>query len=490
MTYSSPTECHPVKVQDLKKEFSHALKRGEYYLRLDYVNFIDAFTTQMDIPLTVDAFASLELSVLKKFWTMHDNAFSHSWTDEVLYLHPPYTVLDKVVEKIFDDQCIGVLVCPVETSSQWFYRLQFISFYWIDLIPDESHIHMPDGCPFPVIKDVLFRIVFFCAYDANSSFPDEYLDYSLPSFQIRGTIDASKPIDSSIPFIDKLRDEFQDVLTNPESATTFSSEIRGPFGLAHIELKPDARPVRKKFFRCSQEREEAMLAFIKKLTSRGWIVPSHSEWAAQAFLVPKPADPTKKEKQWRLVVDYRYLNTQTKDDPFPLPLIEDLVYKQARNSIWTIFDLEDGFHQMHLAPASQELTAFVTSQGLFHWTVLPMGVKNGPAMFQRMISWILRDLPQAVVYIDDVLVGTSESPNLKISAIETDSYTLLPDVKAFYLHKFGISTDDIQVELFASKTNATHKHYLTQENSAFGRSYRRSLVGFGPTHHFTYFHLF
>ncbi len=192
------------------------------------------------------------------------------------------------------------------------------------------------------------------------------MDYSLPSFQIRGTIDASKPIDSSIPFIDKLRDEFQDVLTNPASATTFSSEIRGPFGLAHIELKPDARPVRKKFFRCSQEREEAMLAFIKKLTSRGWIVPSHSEWAAQAFLVPKPADPTKKEKQWRLVVDYRYLNTQTKDDPFPLPLIEDLVYKQARNSIWTIFDLEDGFHQMHLAPASQELTAFVTSQGLFH----------------------------------------------------------------------------------------------------------------------------
>ena len=43
----------------------------------------------------------------------------------------------------------------------------------------------------------------------------------------------------------------------------------------------------------------------------------------------------------------------------------------------------------------------------YQWTVLPMGVKNGPAMFQRMIQWVLRDIPRAIVYIDDVLVGTS-----------------------------------------------------------------------------------
>ena len=57
-------------------------------------------------------------------------------------------------------------------------------------------------------------------------------------------------------------------------------------------------------------------------------------------------------------MDYRYLNSQTKDDPFPLHLIEDLVYKQARNAIWTIFDLEDGFHQMHLAPKKPRTNCF------------------------------------------------------------------------------------------------------------------------------------
>ena len=62
---------------------------------------------------------------------------------------------------------------------------------------------------------------------------------------------------------------------------------------------------------------------------------------------------------------------------------------------------------MHLHPDSQECTAFVTSSGVYHWTVLPMGVKNGPAMFQAMISWIIRGLPNVIVYIDDILVGTA-----------------------------------------------------------------------------------
>jgi hypothetical protein len=120
--------------------------------------------------------------------------------------------------------------------------------------------------------------------------------------------------------------------------------------------------------------------------------------------VPKPPDHSG-QKKWRLVLDYRYLNSQTKDDPFPLPLIEDLITKQSLNRLWSIFDLEDGFHQMHLHPESQPYTACITPKGLYQWTVLPMGVKNGPDMFQRMIQWVLRDLPISMVYIDDVLVG-------------------------------------------------------------------------------------
>ena len=71
-------------------------------------------------------------------------------------------------------------------------------------------------------------------------------------------------------------------------------------------------------------------------------------------MVPKP------NGKWRLVIDYRHLNSQVADDPFPLPVIEDMIKDQGGNALWSVFDLEDGFHQMHLAPESRQYTAFVT----------------------------------------------------------------------------------------------------------------------------------
>ena len=121
-------------------------------------------------------------------------------------------------------------------------------------------------------------------------------------------------------------------------------------------------------------------------------------------------------------MDYLYLNSQSKDDPFPLPLIEDLLHKQCMNRVWNIFDLENGFHQMHLAGDCGECTAFITPRGLFHWTVLPMGVKNGPAMFQRLVQWILRDTQDSTVYIDDVLIGTQHDKGTTCAKISTECY--------------------------------------------------------------------
>ena len=181
-------------------------------------------------------------------------------------------------------------------------------------------------------------------------------------------------------------------------------KVRGPYGVAVIHLKDDAQPKAMKPFRMMGEREAALKGIIDKFIKRGWNRPSQSEWCCQAFVMPKPmkADMS---KDWRMVVDYRYLNSQTKDDPFSLPLIEGLIGKQVQNRIWSIFNLEDGFHQMHLHADSSPLTAFATPWGTFEFTVMPMGIKNGPAMFQRMIMWVLRQVTCAVAYVDDVLVG-------------------------------------------------------------------------------------
>ena len=69
---------------------------------------------------------------------------------------------------------------------------------------------------------------------------------------------------------------------------------------------------------------------------------------------------------------------------------------------------------MHLDEGSRAYTAFQMLWGSYQFTVLPMGVRNGPAMFQRMITWVLRDLPNVVVYIDDVLVGTAKTKGKRL----------------------------------------------------------------------------
>jgi len=145
----------------------------------------------------------------------------------------------------------------------------------------------------------------------------------------------------------------------------WTPRVRGPYGVATIELIDNARPASRKPFRMPGERESALKTIVDKYLERGWIRPSRSEWATKAFVVPKPA-AADGLKQWRMVVDYRYLNSQTKDDSFPLPLIENLIEKQAENRLWSVFELEDGFHQMHLHRDSWHLAAFVTFGSLCH----------------------------------------------------------------------------------------------------------------------------
>ena len=177
---------------------------------------------------------------------------------------------------------------------------------------------------------------------------------------------------------------------------------RGPNGICVLEPIPDAKPKADKHIRAVPLREEAMRQKIKEFQEKGWIVPSQSHWVSRGFLVPKPGT-----NKWLLVIDYRYVNTQLRGCEFPLPVIEDLFVKQAGNQLWTLLDLEDGFHQMPLSECSRQYTAFCTPFGVFEWRVLPMGVKVGPQAFQRMVSDCLKSLqPHTHIYMDDLLTGT------------------------------------------------------------------------------------
>ena len=154
-------------------------------------------------------------------------------------------------------------------------------------------------------------------------------------------------------------------------------------------------------------REQVLYDKIKGFEEQGVIrkCRGSTEWVSRAFLVPKP------NGKCRLVIDYRYLNTQLKGLNFPLPVIEDQLACQEGNSVFLLVDLEDGFPQMHLEESSRSLTAFITPFGVYEWKVLPMGVKVGPQVFQRLVAWVVRNCPTSGPYIDDVLTGTGVPRN-------------------------------------------------------------------------------
>ena len=167
--------------------------------------------------------------------------------------------------------------------------------------------------------------------------------------------------------------------------------VRGPFEYARIFPNPGATPKRQPPLPHFGERGGALGLIMKRnLHARGWLekVSGGSEWSSPPFIIPRPvpADSLLLDN-WRLVIDFRYLNSQTKEDQAPLPLIEDILEQHESHKNFSVLYLKHGLHQMPLHPDDRHLTAMPTQFGTLQWIVLPIGVKNGLAQFQRLVEW-------------------------------------------------------------------------------------------------------
>ena len=180
-------------------------------------------------------------------------------------------------------------------------------------------------------------------------------------------------------------------------------------GLHEVHLQPHASPYASRAFRLPKTHLDHMREAVDKWLTEGVVKPSDSPWGAPAFVVPKPHNGG-----LRMVVDYRKLNSMTIPDVWPLPLPETLFAQLHGAEIFSMFDAHSGFTQQSLHPNSQKLTAFVTPFGLFEFTRLSMGLRNGPSSFSRAMYFMTRDLEDMLVYIDDVNIY-SRRPDPKSS---------------------------------------------------------------------------
>nr|AFO11495.1 polyprotein [Sugarcane bacilliform virus] len=161
------------------------------------------------------------------------------------------------------------------------------------------------------------------------------------------------------------------------------------------------------------QTKEAMRKHVDALLARGVIRKSTSPHRTNAFIVESgtSVDPiTKKEIRGkpRLVFNYKRLNDNTWPDQYSLPGINALLKNVARAKIFSKFDLKSGFHQVAMDPESIPLTAFTAYNELYEWLVMPFGLKNAPAVFQRKMDDCFRGTERFIaVYIDDILVFSS-----------------------------------------------------------------------------------
>jgi hypothetical protein len=139
--------------------------------------------------------------------------------------------------------------------------------------------------------------------------------------------------------------------------------------------------------------------------------PCSSPWTAPVLLVKKP------NGKWRLVCDYRKLNSVTISNQYPLPDIEGLIDQMSSSTVISTADLFTGFHQIPCNEETQKKVAITTDFGQYTWTAMPMGGKNAPAVFQQMMDNIFKDIPSSelAIYLDDLcLHSRSFERNLKI----------------------------------------------------------------------------
>ncbi|GBM44268.1 Retrovirus-related Pol polyprotein from transposon 297, partial [Araneus ventricosus] len=192
----------------------------------------------------------------------------------------------------------------------------------------------------------------------------------------------------------KLLKEFQNLFS------TCDADVGRCNMIQHRINTGDHPPIKQYPRRLPLERKEKADNLVKEMVDNRIIEESSGPWASPIVLVKKKGGST------RFCVDYRKLNEITKKDSYPLPRIDDTLDALNGSQWFTTLDLKSGYWQIEILPEDREKTAFTTGQGLWQFKVMPFGLCNAPATFERLMETVLRGLSSeaCLVYLDDIII--------------------------------------------------------------------------------------
>ncbi|CAL2238208.1 unnamed protein product [Prunus armeniaca] len=168
-----------------------------------------------------------------------------------------------------------------------------------------------------------------------------------------------------------------------------------------LSISTAHKPVRQKRRSYDAERYEAMRAEVDKLKAIGFIrEATYPVWLANSVIVRKARGG------WRMCQDYTDLNKACSKDSFPLPRIDQLVDATVGHELLSFMDAYSGYNQIFMDPADGEHTTFITDRGLYCYNVMPFGLKNAGATYQRLVNRIFAKHIGGImeVYVDNMLV--------------------------------------------------------------------------------------
>lgn len=218
---------------------------------------------------------------------------------------------------------------------------------------------------------------------------------------LRINIPLEKEIDVRVEHVEDptLKNKIRQLLEEYRPVGTADSGVR-----MRIILKDDV-PTFQNPRRLSETQRAVVNDIVEKWIQDGVVRYSISDYASPIVLT------TRKNGEPRLCVDYRQLNKKVIRDRHPLPLIEDQLDRLQGANVFSTLDLRDGFFHVPIEEESRKYTAFVTPDGQYEFLVTPFGFCNSPAVFQRHIRAVFRDLLSdgtVSTYLDDIIIPSED----------------------------------------------------------------------------------
>ncbi|GFV85105.1 retrovirus-related Pol polyprotein from transposon 297 [Trichonephila clavipes] len=194
--------------------------------------------------------------------------------------------------------------------------------------------------------------------------------------------------------LSELLRKFSGLFTKTDKSTAAKTNVK------HRIFTGDHAPINQRAYRVSPTERRIIHEEVQKMLDEGIVQPSESPWSSPVVLVRK------KDGSWRFCVDYRKLKSVTKKDVYPMPRIDDTLDCLKGAKFFSSMDLRSGYWQIEIDEADREKAAFITPEGLYEFKVMPFGLCNAPATFERMMDNLLRNFKwtMCLCYLDDIIV--------------------------------------------------------------------------------------